>query len=129
MVAATVSGLQAGKLTGRTDTDLPPGAEPLVAFAGPWSAARWRCDRRPTLSDPLDADPDGDAAVLTAAGGSRAGAPVGTVAGRIAAKGVARHADVCEALGIPAKDNGHELSLIRSGAAPGSFRVTKPVAV
>jgi hypothetical protein len=33
---------------------------------------------------------------------------------------------VCEALGIPPKDNGHELALIRGGAAPGSFRVTRP---
>jgi hypothetical protein len=30
---------------------------------------------------------------------------------------------------ISATDNGHELALIRGGAAPGSFKVTRLVAV
>jgi hypothetical protein len=37
----------------------------------------------------------------------------------------ARHDDVCAALCIPATDNAHELSLIRSGCAPGTFTVTR----
>jgi hypothetical protein len=44
----------------------------------------------------------------------------------LASDTVARHADVCEALGILAKDNGYELALIRAGRTPGSFRVTRP---
>ena len=35
------------------------------------------------------------------------------------------HDDVTAALGIPPKDNGHELALIRSGRAPGSFTVSQ----
>jgi hypothetical protein len=40
-----------------------------------------------------------------------------------------RHADVCQALGL-SDDGGpgsFELALIRSGHAPGSFTVTRPV--
>jgi hypothetical protein len=35
------------------------------------------------------------------------------------------HEQVCEAMQVQAKDNGHHLALIRSGCAPGSFTVTR----
>jgi hypothetical protein len=52
-----------------------------------------------------------------------------TLAQKLLRDGEVRHSDVCAALQIPPKDNGHHLSLIRSGCAPGSFVVTRPAGV
>lgn len=142
--ASVTGGFTAGPLRGRTTFDsMPPGRECEVAYAGVWGTARWRADRTPLLSEVyrvLDGAGRQDRAVLSAAGGPARGASVAaliercwpsvrTLAGKICSAKVVRHTDVCTALGIPAKDNGHELALIRAGAAPGSFTVTRPAAV
>ncbi|MCV7122409.1 hypothetical protein [Mycobacterium lacus] len=51
---------------------------------------------------------------------------IATVAARLWRTTDVRHDDICAALGIPAADTGHELSLIRSGCAPGSFTIKRP---
>ncbi|MCV7090076.1 hypothetical protein [Mycobacterium interjectum] len=140
--AASVTGLKTGgPFRALTTLDpMPLGHDPEVALAGPWSQLRWRHDRRPTQAELyriLEVNRHGDHAVLLAAGGTAAGSgvipllercwgPICQLASKIATTTVVRHADVCAALGIPAKDNGHDLALIRGGAAPGSFTVTRP---
>ena len=118
---------------------MPEGREPEVAYSGVWAQARWRAGRRPSQREVygvLDGTGRKDCAVLSAAGGAAAGVGIVPLLGRcwpaiceVAAKlwrdSEARHNDICAALGITAKDNGHELALIRSGCAPGSFKVTR----
>ena len=55
LLSATVTGYDgSGAIRGRTTLDAaPPGREPEIAYAGPWCAARWRVDARPTQADIL----------------------------------------------------------------------------
>ena len=46
---------------------------------------------------------------------------------KLASDGEIGHEDVCSALAIPAAENSLERAAILSGAAPGSFTVTRPV--
>lgn len=140
--AVVSGGLRGGTICAHaTFEDLPPG-EPEIALAGPWAQARWRHDRTPRLRE-LYAVLDGagrvDRNLISAAGGPAAAAgivpvlqrcwpSIVTVAAQLWRTTDARHGDICAALGIPAADNSHELSLIRSGCAPGSFTITTPAA-
>jgi hypothetical protein len=74
--------------------------------------------------------------MLSAAGGPAAGVgitpliercwpAITKVAAQLFRDGEVMHEDVCEALRIPPRDNGHHLALIRSGQAPGTFTVTR----
>jgi len=124
---------------------MPAGRDPEVAYAGVWAQARWRHDRRPTQAELfaiLAINRDGDDQVLLASGGTAAGAaimpmiercwgPICAVAGKICASGHVRHRDVLEALGSSSDGPtaALQLSHIRSGSVPGSFTVTRPVAV
>ncbi len=120
---------------------VPDGRWPSIVFAGPWAEARWRAGRRPTQRDlytVFGGNGCRDNEALNAAGGlcavgaefepllERCWASVTKLAGLLYASGEVRNADVCAALGIPEHDNGMELSLIRSGSAPGTFTVTRP---
>lgn len=144
--ASVTGGLHAGELRGRTTFEsLPSGAEAQTAYAGPWAAVRWLHGRRPTQAELYAAiaqGHDSDGAVLSAAGGTAAGAPVVPLierlwpqvrhlAGNIAGQTTVRHSDVLGALGLSADPATSSLALahIRAGAAPGSFRVRRPVAV
>lgn len=123
---------------------VPDGRWPSIVFAGPWAEARWRAGRRPTQHDlytVFNGNGCRDDAALSAAGGlcsvgaefepllERCWPSVTRLASQLYLSGEVRNADVCAALGIPEHDNGFELSLIRSGSAPGSFSVTRPVSV
>ncbi|MCH9728733.1 MAG: hypothetical protein K0U84_03450 [Actinomycetia bacterium] len=132
-----VTGVQGATLF----ADMSTGRHPVVALAGPYGEARWAADcRRPTVWE-VDAVLAGggrkDHAAIIAAGSSvpevsgelaglveRCWPSVVTVAQQLYRTGEVFHADVCAALGIPATGNSLHLSLIRSGAAPGSFTVT-----
>ena len=135
-------GVRHGEIRGLTTVAvMPRGREPQVAFAGVWSQAFWRHGRRTSQADVfalLDGTGREDRTMLAAAGGTAAGVGVtplvmrcwpaiGAVAAKLWRDGEARHEDICAALGIPPKDNGVELSLIRSGSAPGSLTVSPPV--
>ena len=129
-------------ITGKTAfRELPEGVAPSVYFAGPWAEARWLAGKRPTQAEVwavLDSRGSRDHAELLASGGTAAAAHVVpliercwgaviTVARQLNRTGDARHADVCEALGLT--DGGGpgsiELAMIRSGCAPGTFTVTR----
>ena len=130
-------------LRGNTLTDPASGTEPLIAYAGCWAEARWRVGRNPTQAEVVAVlsrnrceGGTGDDQVLMAAGGvaAAAGVPglltrnwagVCRLAGAVYRQGTARHADVLAALGLSddAATRAVELSLLRSGAAPGTFRV------
>ena len=113
-----------------------------VAYAGPWGQARALAQRRPGLHDvraALDGGGCSDRAVLTAAGGESAGdaitpllercwPSVAEVAAKLHQTGQVSHADVLAALRLSADDQTRalEVSMIRSGAAPGSFTVSRP---
>ncbi|MDA4108170.1 M50 family metallopeptidase [Mycolicibacterium holsaticum] len=122
---------------------LPAGTDPAVSLAGPWCEARWTLGRSPGPADNrrILAAHTSDDRALCAAGGWAAGASVvpllercwpavKAVTSRLYFHGRAEHADVCAALGLT--DDGGPASLglamIRSGAAPGAFTITKPVA-
>ena len=126
--------------------DLPEWRTAAVAYAGPWAQARWAAGRRPTVADLYwvlgaagCAAADSDAMVLSRNGGTSAGAEVrpllercwgavAKVAGHLWQDGEIFPGDVHAALGLshdPAT-RAVELSMIRSGAAPGSFTVTMP---
>ncbi|OBK97748.1 hypothetical protein A5645_05600 [Mycobacterium asiaticum] len=97
-----------------TFADRPHGTDPLVAYAGPWAQARWRAGRRPTQREfyaVLDTTGHKDSRVLTAAGGTYAGADVvplvercwpalARTATRLHRAGEVHQADVLAALGI-----------------------------
>lgn len=148
-LASVTGGLAPGSagFRGRTAfADLPSGHDAAVAYAGPWAAARWRADRRPTQRDVfavLRGSGCADDAVLLASGAAavtaarvvplveRCWPQVCTLAAKIAADTTVRHADVCEVLALSADPPTAALQLahIRAGAAPGSFTVTRPIAV
>ena len=115
---------------------------PEVAFAGPWGQARALAQRRPGLHE-IRAAFDGtgchDRQVLTAAGGESAGdaivpllercwPSVAELAAKLHQTGKVSHADVLAALRLSADDQTRavEVSMIRSGAKPGSFTVKRP---
>jgi hypothetical protein len=113
-----------------------------IAYAGPWSQARWRAGRRPNQREMwavMDTTGcrdyrehlSGETAVSSRVEPllERCWPSVIALAQKLLRDGEARNEDVCAALQIPAKDNEHHLSLIRSGCAPGSFAVTRPVGV
>lgn len=122
---------------------VPQGREPEVAFAGPYAQARWLAGKRPSMRE-VNASFDGggcrDKEHLRGAAMSQASVivptienvwpSIETVAKLLHRTGKATHPDVCKALGVT--DGGGpgstELSLIRGGAVPGSFRVTRAVA-
>ncbi len=137
----TISG-DAGRTTVEPDT-FPRGREAPIAYAGPWAQARHVAGRRPTLRQVYAAmechTPATDGGVLCASGGTAAGADVVPLLERCweAVEAVARtlnrfgrasHADVCSALKLSRdpETRAVELALIRSGRAPGTFRVTPP---
>jgi hypothetical protein len=120
--------------------DLSPGRYPEVAYAGPWSEARWAAGRTPGMAELFrvwETSGRGDDKMLCAAGGMRSDGrgvvpllercwpSVVKVAQKLLRDGEVRHEDVCAALKIPSRDNGHHLALIRSGCAPGGFTVTQ----
>ena len=121
---------------------VPEGAMPLITFAGPWAEARWLAGRRPSTRDlfrVLDGHGCHDYRSLQASGGTAAVSSVVPLLERcwpaitrLASRlyhprtaRLVRQPDVLAALGIT--DGGgpgsHELALIRSGSAPGTFRV------
>jgi hypothetical protein len=122
-----------------------------VAYAGPWAQARWNAGRRPTLADLYStlhaagcAARDSDAAVLNRNGGTAAGAEVvpllqrawpavTRLAAQLYRTGEVFPSDVVAALRLSrdAATRAIELSMIRSGAAPGSFtsRASSPSAL
>jgi hypothetical protein len=131
-------------LQGLTTMDVMPLGERTaeIAFAGPWAEARWRAGRRPTQRDMY--------AVLDTTGCrdhrehligetgvamrvepllERCWPAVVKVAQKLLRDNEVRHDDVCRALGL--SDSGgpgsHELALIQSGQAPGTFTVTRAV--
>lgn len=123
---------------------VPVGAMSAITYAGPWAQARWLAGRRPTQRDlyaVLDGHGCRDYAALQASGDTAEASRIVPLLERcwpaittLAVKTLyhprkaclARNADVLAALGIT--DGGgpgsHQLAMIRSGRAPGSFRVT-----
>jgi hypothetical protein len=113
-----------------------------VAYAGVWGQARGIAGRRPGWGEirmALDGTGCHDKQVLTAAGGESAGdavvpllercwPSVAELAAKLHEHGKVSHADVLAALRLSADDQTRavELSMIRSGVAPGSFTVTRP---
>ncbi|MFT4087649.1 MAG: hypothetical protein QM658_10955 [Gordonia sp. (in: high G+C Gram-positive bacteria)] len=110
---------------------VPEGALSRLHYAGPYAEARFRAGRVPNLSEiraVLGHLGSGDHAALLASGGplprgierhiESTWPAVVKLAQFIHRHGEARHADVCRALGIPKTDNGHHLSVIRSGTWP-----------
>jgi len=125
-----------------TFTGLAATRHPEVAFAGPWGQARALAQRRPGLHEiraALDGTGCHDRQVLTAAGGESAGEAivpllercwpsVATLAAKLHEHGQVSHSDVLAALRL-SDDPGTravETSMIRSGAEPGSFTVSRP---
>ena len=134
-----------GTLNGAANFDgLDPARHPVVAYAGPWAAARWAVGgrRQPTQAEiwrVLESGGCKDYKALTAAGTTaadidpaalalldRCWPAVVEVARQLHRSGNAIHGDVTRALGVPLTNNAHHLSLIRSGYAPGSFTVSGP---
>ncbi|MCH9735715.1 MAG: hypothetical protein K0U78_14385 [Actinomycetia bacterium] len=121
---------------------VPAGAEPSILFAGPWAEARWLTGRRPTPRDMyrvLDGHGCRDYTALQASGGTAAASSVAVLlercwpsvielAKRLWHPGIARHTEVCAALGLSSDPDTRavELALIRSGSAPGTFAVSTP---
>lgn len=122
---------------------VPAGAMPQITYAGPWAQARWLAGRRPTQADlfrVLEGHGCHDFRFLQADGGTAAGSvivpmldrcwpAITALAGQLYHPSKAqliRQGDVLAALGIT--DGGGpgsmQLAMIRSGSAPGSFRVT-----
>jgi hypothetical protein len=121
---------------------LPKTRHAMVAAAGPFGEGRGRLGRRPNaveLRRLLDGGSCRDREVLVAAGGSHSGdevmpllercwGAVESVAGLLHRTGKASHSDVLRALSLSddAATRQLEVALIRSGAAPGSFKVSRP---
>lgn len=109
-----------------------------VGFAGPWAQARWQAGRRPTMRE-VNAAVDGtshlDRKLITAGGGlcdvgheiptllERAWPAVLEVMAKLWKHGEVHHTDVLDALNLTEANAPMGLPLIRSGAAPGSFRL------
>ncbi|WP_149445694.1 hypothetical protein [Mycolicibacterium sp. P9-22] len=121
-------------------TSLPAGTASAVAFAGPWSEARWTHGRVPGPADIRAAltRNGSDDQVLCAAGGPHQGAFVVPLLERCWPSikaltkqryrtGTAAHTDVCASLGL--SDDGGQgsvaLAMIRSGCHPGTFAVKR----
>ncbi len=125
-----------------TFASLPSGRHVFVAYAGAWAQARGRLGRRPGSHDVaavLESTGCRDREVLTAAGGPDAGEAVvpllervwpsvAEVAAKLHRHGKVTEADVLAALSLSADPATRtlELSMIRSGAEPGSFSVSRP---
>lgn len=123
-------------------TVLPSHRHAEVAFAGCWGQVRGRTGRRPgshEIHAVLGSTGCRDREVLTAAGGPDAGESivplldrvwpsVAEVAAKLHRHGKVSHSDVLAALNLSsdAATRTLELSMIRSGAAPGSFSVSRP---
>lgn len=121
---------------------LPAGRHAEVAFAGCWGQARGRLGRRPgshEVSAVLGSTGCRDREVLTAAGGPDAGEAVvpllercwpsiAELAERLHKHGSVSQTDVLAALRLSADPATRtlEVSMIRSGAEPGTFSVTRP---
>ena len=134
-----MAGLASGLTTFAT---LPSTRHAPVAYAGVWAQARARAGRRPgrrELFSVLETTGCRDREVLTAAGGPDAGESVvplletcwpsvAEVAAKLHRRGKVTEADVLAALSLSADPatRSLELSMIRSGAAPGSFSVSRP---
>ncbi len=131
-----------GRPTGLTTLDsMPPGSEAAIAYAGPWSQARGRAGRRPTMRElwaVLDTGGRRDHDALCAAGGTHSGSDIEPLltrcwsavekaAARLFRDGCICHDDVVAALGLSTDPEirATELAMIRSGSAPGSFSVTR----
>ena len=131
-----------GQLHGMTIFDeLAPGSDAQVTYAGSWAAAALAAGRWPTSAQvfailyPSAEAASADWRELSKLGGTAAGLAVASLlwsawpavvelAAELERTGTVRHKDVCRALKIPPTDNGVHLSMICSGAAPGSFTVT-----
>lgn len=138
---AVISEGRAFGLLGKTVHDeVAAGAWPSIAYAGPWAEARFRAGRRPTQREMLTSLDRSvcDDRELSRAGGSATGAgivplldrcwpSVAKLAAQLWSNSDVRHADVCAALHIPARDNGFHLSLLRSGTAPANLKVTRSI--
>ena len=132
---AVVSDSRVSGVEGLTSfSDRPHGRDPEIAYAGPWSQARWRAGRRPTQREMLmlfDGGGHRDCGVLIAAGGTHLGHFVQPVVERtwpgilrvarqLYDTGEVLHADVCAALNIT--DGGgpssSQLAGLRAGMRP-----------
>ena len=136
------AGVLGGPRGSTTFTGLAATRHPEVAFAGVWGQARGIAGRRPGWGEiraALDGTGCHDKQVLTAAGGESAGdavvpllercwPSVAELAARLHKHGKVSHADVLAALSLSddADTRAHEVALIRAGAAPGSFTVSRP---
>ena len=114
----------------------------MTAYAGPWAQAYGRVRRRPSsheVSAMMAGDRCKDREVLLAAGGVDVGEPVAellqrfvpslsTLAELLWRTGKASHSDVLRAMGLSedASTRALELSMVRSGADVGSFKVSRP---
>jgi hypothetical protein len=114
----------------------------MTAYAGPWAQAYGRVRRRPNsheVSAMMAGDRCKDREVLLAAGGVDVGEPVtellqrfvpslSTLAELLWRTGKASQSDVLRAMGLSedASTRAVELSMIRSGAEPGTFKVSRP---
>ncbi|MGV7633070.1 hypothetical protein [Mycobacterium persicum] len=118
-------------LTTLTPDGLPPGRKPEIAYAGPWSQARWRAGRQPTqrqMLAVLGGSGYKDERALIASGGTHLGhgikplvercwPAVIRVAKQLHKSGEVAQADVLAALGVD--DGGgpgsSQLASLRSG--------------
>jgi hypothetical protein len=137
--AVVASGRVSGVQGLTTMHEMPIGERAAeIAFSGPWAQARWRAGRRPTqrevwavLGTTGCRDHREHLSGETGVRGrvepllERCWPAIVKVAQQLLRDGEVRHPDVCAALQIPADDNAHHLSLIRSGCAPGSFAVSR----
>ena len=139
-----VRGGMAGLPSGLTTfASLPSTRHAPVAYAGVWTQAWARAGHsrpgRRELFAVLESTGCKDREVLTAAGGPDAGesvvplletcwAAVTTLAAKLLRTGKINEADVLAALNLSSDPATRtlELSMIRSGATPGSFAVTRP---
>lgn len=133
----------AGRPSGATTFGtLPSGRHAEVAYAGVWGQARGRMGRRPGPRDlhrVMDSTGCRDRQVLVAAGGLDAGDAVvpllercwpsiAELAELLHRTGSVSHTDVLRSLRLSADPvvRSLEVSMIRAGAAPGSFSVSRP---
>ena len=128
-------GLRHGTIDGLTTIEMHQGREPELAYARVSAQACWRHGRS-TRCTPCSTrqavgrlgrcwQPVARPRLLAS---HRCWSDAGRRSARLPRSFTGRatyHDDVTAALGIPPKDNGHELALIRSGRAPGSFTVSQ----
>ena len=131
-----------GKPSGATTfAALPSTRHAFVAYAGPWGQARGRLGRRPgpvDLRRVLDSTGCKDRDVILASGQDadpqvelmleNCWGAVHAIAAKLLRDGSVTEADVLGALKLSADPATRtlECSMIRSGAAPGTFSVTRP---